>query len=67
MFAWRFGGSTEMGAPPGDRSPYLRVLGPLRLWRGGTELDPGPRQQAYLLALPLARDRVAGWLLGVAA
>jgi DNA-binding SARP family transcriptional activator len=33
----------------------LQILGPLRLWRGGTELDAGPRQQAYLLALLLAR------------
>ncbi|MCK9901422.1 AAA family ATPase [Frankia sp. Cpl3] len=33
----------------------LQILGPLRLWRGGVELDSGPRQQAYLLALLLAR------------
>ncbi|GAB3845785.1 ATP-binding protein [Dactylosporangium cerinum] len=33
----------------------LRVLGPLRLWRGGAEVDAGPRQQAVLLALLLAR------------
>ncbi|GIF23910.1 DNA-binding SARP family transcriptional activator [Actinoplanes tereljensis] len=33
----------------------LQILGPLRLWRGDTELDAGPRQQAYLLALLLAR------------
>ena len=33
----------------------LQVLGPLRLWRDGVELDAGPRQQAYLLALLLAR------------
>ncbi|MGW3961505.1 BTAD domain-containing putative transcriptional regulator [Amycolatopsis sp. NPDC005003] len=33
----------------------LQVLGPLRLLRDGVELDPGPRQQAYLLALLLAR------------
>jgi DNA-binding SARP family transcriptional activator len=35
----------------------LQVLGSVRLWRGGVELDPGPRQQAYLLALLLARAR----------
>ncbi|GIF23822.1 DNA-binding SARP family transcriptional activator/HAMP domain-containing protein [Actinoplanes tereljensis] len=35
--------------------PYLHILGPLRLWRDGAELDAGPRQQAYLLALLLAR------------
>ncbi|MFF5075617.1 BTAD domain-containing putative transcriptional regulator [Actinoplanes sp. NPDC000266] len=33
----------------------LQILGPLRVWRGDTELDAGPRQQAYLLALLLAR------------
>ncbi|GAA3241446.1 ATP-binding protein [Dactylosporangium siamense] len=33
----------------------LQVLGPLRVWRDGVELDVGPRQQAYLLALLLAR------------
>jgi DNA-binding SARP family transcriptional activator len=33
----------------------LQILGPLRVWRGDEELDPGPPQQAYLLALLLAR------------
>ncbi|MFJ4988852.1 ATP-binding protein [Streptomyces sp. NPDC088732] len=33
----------------------LQVLGPLRIWRDGAELDPGPPQQAYLLAVLLAR------------
>jgi DNA-binding SARP family transcriptional activator len=33
----------------------LQVLGPLRAWRGDAELDTGPRQQGYLLALLLAR------------
>ena len=33
----------------------LQILGPLRLWRDGSEVDAGPRQQAYLLALLLAR------------
>ncbi|GAA0897868.1 hypothetical protein GCM10009557_96420 [Virgisporangium ochraceum] len=33
----------------------LQILGPLRIWRNGEELDPGPRQQAYLLAVLLAR------------
>jgi DNA-binding SARP family transcriptional activator len=33
----------------------LQILGPLRLWRDGAELDAGPRQQAFLLALLLAR------------
>lgn len=34
----------------------MQILGPLRLWRGGVELDTGPRQQAYLLALLLAHQ-----------
>ncbi|BCB92002.1 BTAD domain-containing putative transcriptional regulator [Phytohabitans suffuscus] len=33
----------------------LQVLGPLRVWRDGVELDVGPRQQAYLLAVLLVR------------
>ncbi|MEV7890863.1 ATP-binding protein [Streptomyces sp. NPDC002817] len=33
----------------------LQILGPLRLWRDGVELDPGPRQQSHLLAILLAR------------
>ena len=33
----------------------VQVLGPLRLWRDGVELDSGPPQQAYLLALLLVR------------
>ncbi|MCC4908614.1 BTAD domain-containing putative transcriptional regulator [Microbacterium sp. cx-59] len=33
----------------------LQVLGPLQLWRGGTELDAGPPQQAHLLSVLLAQ------------
>ncbi|MGW0943316.1 BTAD domain-containing putative transcriptional regulator [Streptomyces sp. NPDC002623] len=33
----------------------LQILGPLRIWRDGVELDPGPRQQSHLLAVLLAR------------
>jgi len=33
----------------------LQILGPLRLWRDGAELAPGPRQQAFVLAVLLAR------------
>ncbi|MDM7854552.1 ATP-binding protein [Cellulomonas alba] len=57
-----------MAATPGLQSSHRRgrvpapvgalriqLLGPLRLWRGSAELDPGPHQQAYLLALLLAR------------
>lgn len=33
----------------------LQILGPVRLWRDGAELAPGPRQQAFLLAVLLAR------------
>ena len=34
----------------------LQVLGPLRLWQGATEVSAGPRQQAYLLGVLLARE-----------
>ncbi|MBP2479462.1 hypothetical protein JOF53_008334 [Crossiella equi] len=40
-----------MAAVPADGSLRLRVLGPPRLWRDGAAVDPGPRQQARLLAL----------------
>ncbi|WP_089156347.1 ATP-binding protein [Micromonospora sp. NBS 11-29] len=33
----------------------LQILGPLRLWRDGVEMDVGPPQQAVLLGLLLAR------------
>nr|WP_084698905.1 BREX system ATP-binding domain-containing protein [Actinoplanes globisporus] len=33
----------------------LQILGPLRLWHGEAEVDAGPPQQAYVLALLLAR------------
>ena len=36
-------------------SVSIQVLGPLRLWRGTTELDAGPRQQAHLLVLLVTR------------
>lgn len=39
----------------GARALRLEILGPLRLWRGEVELDPGPRQQAAFLAALLAR------------
>jgi DNA-binding SARP family transcriptional activator len=32
----------------------LEILGPLRIWRDGVEIDPGPPQQAGLLATLLA-------------
>lgn len=41
--------------PAGAGSLRLQILGPLRLWHNGTEPDAGPRQQAQLLALLLAR------------
>ena len=43
-----------LGTPPAGPL-RLQVLGPLRVWRGDVELDAGPRQQASLLALLLAR------------
>jgi tetratricopeptide (TPR) repeat protein len=33
----------------------LQIMGPLRIWRGDTELAAGPRQQRCLLAVLLAR------------
>lgn len=44
------------GASLPDTSLRLQILGPLRLWRGGAELDTGPPQQACVLALLLARE-----------
>ncbi|MGX1542663.1 ATP-binding protein [Streptomyces adustus] len=52
VLAARSGGEDR---PVGSGSPYLQILGPLRIWRDGVELGAGPRQQAYLLALLLAR------------
>ncbi|MGK2868581.1 MAG: BTAD domain-containing putative transcriptional regulator [Mycobacterium sp.] len=34
----------------------MQILGPMRIWRDGAEVDPGPRQQAFLLALLLAHE-----------
>ncbi len=42
-------------ARPGD-GVRLQILGPLRLWRDGVEMSAGPRRQAYLLSLLLARE-----------
>jgi DNA-binding SARP family transcriptional activator len=36
-------------------SVKVQILGPLRVWRDRTELSPGPRQQAQLLAVLAAR------------
>jgi len=46
------------GIEPDPTLPDLRlqVLGPLRVWQGERELSAGPRQQAYLLGLLLARE-----------
>ena len=38
---------------PGDADIWFDVLGPLRVWRAGTELRPGPRAQRVLLAVLL--------------
>ncbi|MBB2946588.1 DNA-binding SARP family transcriptional activator/tetratricopeptide (TPR) repeat protein [Actinoplanes lutulentus] len=43
-----------MLAPARSGSIYVQVLGPLRIWRDGVQVDAGPRQQAYLFALLLA-------------
>jgi DNA-binding SARP family transcriptional activator len=48
-------GLDETGFAPGPGpSLRLQILGPMQLWRDGTELHPGPRQQAQLLAMLLA-------------
>ncbi|GIG00169.1 BTAD domain-containing putative transcriptional regulator [Catellatospora citrea] len=41
----------------GERSPHLlfEVLGPVKVWHAGRELDLGPRQQRLILALLLTR------------
>ncbi|MEV0908260.1 BTAD domain-containing putative transcriptional regulator [Streptomyces hokutonensis] len=46
-------GETGTGDASGTLS--LQILGPLRLWRDGVELDAGPRMQRCALALLLAR------------
>ncbi|MFD7307234.1 ATP-binding protein [Promicromonospora sp. NPDC059942] len=51
-------GPGTLGDGPRPHTPgplRLQVLGPLRIWRGDVELDAGPRQQARLLAVLLAR------------
>jgi len=52
-------------SPASGDDLHFQVLGPLRLWRDNTELDPGPRQQAHLLALlllsagqPISREKI---------
>ncbi|MFD8723506.1 BTAD domain-containing putative transcriptional regulator [Streptomyces sp. NPDC059629] len=44
---------TNTGDAPGTLS--MQILGPLRLWRGGVEVDAGSRMQRCALALLLAR------------
>ncbi|WP_045739676.1 ATP-binding protein [Actinoplanes rectilineatus] len=39
----------------GAGSARMQILGPLRIERGGVDVAPGPRQQALLLAVLLAR------------
>ncbi|MBB2946589.1 DNA-binding SARP family transcriptional activator [Actinoplanes lutulentus] len=47
-----FASLTEIST--GTDNLRIQMLGPLRLWRDGEELDIGPRQQAHVLALLLA-------------
>ncbi|MEU1276100.1 AAA family ATPase [Streptomyces sp. NPDC005799] len=55
------GSADEVGGLPFKATLRLQILGPLRIWRGESEVEAGPRQQAYLLALLLARgDRPTG-------
>ncbi|MET7301100.1 AAA family ATPase [Embleya sp. NPDC005575] len=49
------GSADEARGLPRNDTLRLQVLGPLRVWRGESEVEAGPRQQAYLLALLLAR------------
>ncbi|WP_061291012.1 ATP-binding protein [Herbidospora cretacea] len=42
-------------APDASGPLTAQILGPLRIWRDGVEVDTGPRQQTYLLALLLMR------------
>lgn len=44
-----------IGAAAPANTVRLQILGPLRIWRDGVDVDAGPPQQAYLLALLLAR------------
>ncbi|WP_234810306.1 BTAD domain-containing putative transcriptional regulator [Mycolicibacterium moriokaense] len=44
---------SELSDSPGALS--LHVLGPLRIWRDGAEVDAGPQQQGHVLAVLLAR------------
>ncbi|KAB1947698.1 transcriptional regulator, SARP family protein [Micromonospora sp. ALFpr18c] len=45
----------DEGPGPAGGTLHFEILGPLRLWRDGVEVNAGPRQQCYLLALLLAR------------
>lgn len=49
------GVATPTGPADVGDAARSEILGPLRVTRGGVELDVGPRQQAYLLGLLLAR------------
>ncbi|MFI5959002.1 ATP-binding protein [Cryptosporangium sp. NPDC051539] len=55
--------STDGPRTPSDGTLRLQILGPLRIWRHGVELETGPAQQAALLAVLLAR---AGRAVGTA-
>ncbi|MGC4856977.1 BTAD domain-containing putative transcriptional regulator [Micromonospora sp. DT4] len=56
-------GPVDLGGPPGMDQPSdplraqirLQILGPVRLWRDGVELDLGPHQQSVLLTALVAR------------
>jgi DNA-binding SARP family transcriptional activator len=45
---------TEVRSGGPDGGLRLQVMGPLRVWRADTELNPGPHQQRLLLAVLLA-------------
>ncbi|SNY69799.1 AfsR/SARP family transcriptional regulator [Paractinoplanes atraurantiacus] len=47
--------ASQLPAGDGPEALRLQIMGPLRVWRGGAEINAGPRQQRCLLALLLAR------------
>jgi DNA-binding SARP family transcriptional activator len=42
-------------AGPVGSSLWIQVLGPMRIWRQGDEVELGPRQQRCIFALIMAR------------
>ncbi|MER6979312.1 BTAD domain-containing putative transcriptional regulator, partial [Streptomyces carpinensis] len=49
------GTTTRLPGDPGNGDVRFSVLGPVRVWRSGSELPLGPKQQRLVLAVLLAR------------